>query len=79
MILWRAVYWDPLLGDRTIWGESEQDVRERVTAACERDYISEPEPPAVEQIQIPTYKRGLIAWLNQNEVRLREVGDGESG
>ena len=73
MNLWRATYWDPVRGFRTVWGESASDAVQRVAEIRRNELIADDESPQVSLVVLPTHKRGLLAWLNQHAVQLSEA------
>lgn len=60
MKLWRAQARDPHLGTVQVWASSERNAR----AQFQREYSEK--PTAVEAVEIPTTRTGLIEWLNHN-------------
>jgi hypothetical protein len=61
MNIWRATIHDPDQGMLQVWAGSQREVRRLALKAADgdRDAIT-----LVELVNIPTDRRGLIAWLN---------------
>lgn len=61
MTIWKAWARDPHEGYMAVWAASERDCRKLAKNSFAGNKIE-----ACFQVEIPTNKKGLIDWLNEN-------------
>ena len=70
MRLWQVYYTDPDDGNILVWASSQREakaiLRERKEELKDREDGEDAEPCGIQQVEVPTAKKGLIAWLNMH-------------